>query len=141
MICIQTPGIRITSGPAPMTMHVGGGGMRLVPRDLAKLGYLHITKGKWENDQILTEGWVTESAKKHIISQHIQGFWYGCQFGVTEDESMYAALGYPGQWMMIVPGHDLVAVYHNHLDEGAENQESIPVRLFYDYVIPAILEP
>jgi CubicO group peptidase (beta-lactamase class C family) len=119
----------------------GGGGMRLVPRDLAKLGYLHITKGKWENDQILTEEWVIESGTKHIISQHIQGFWYGYQFWVAEDGWMYTALGYAGQWMMIVPAYDLVVVFNNHFDEGEEDQEATPVRLFYDYVIPSILEP
>jgi CubicO group peptidase (beta-lactamase class C family) len=107
---------------------------------MAKLGYLHIRDGQWETGQILSEDWVAESGKKHIISQHIPSFWYGYQFWVAEDGLMYTALGYVGQWIMIVPGHDLVVVFNNHFDEGVEDQESTPVRLFYEYVIPSILE-
>ena len=118
----------------------GGGGMRLFPRDMAKLGYLHIRNGKWENEQIVSEDWISESGKKHIISQHIPGFWYGYQFWVAEDGLMYTALGYVVQWIMIVPEYDLVVVFNNHFDEGVDDQEGIPVRLFYDYVIPAVLE-
>jgi CubicO group peptidase (beta-lactamase class C family) len=118
----------------------GGGGMRLTPRDMAKLGRLHITDGQWENEQILPMAWVSESGKKHIISQHIPGFWYGYQFWVAEDGLMYTALGYAGQWIMIVPEYDLIAVFNNHFDEGIEDQESTPVRLFYEYVIPAVIE-
>lgn len=118
----------------------GGGGMRLVPRDMAKLGYLHIRKGKWENDQIVSEDWISESGRKHIVSQHIPGFWYGYQFWVAEDGLMYTALGYVGQWIMIVPEYDLVAVFNNNFDEGVDDQEGTPVRLFYDYVIPSVLE-
>jgi len=118
----------------------GGGGMRLVPRDMAKLGYLHLKKGKWENDQIVSEDWIAESGKKHIISQHIPGFWYGYQFWVAGDGMMYTALGYVGQWIMIVPELDLVAVFNNHFDEGVEDQESTPARLLYDYVIPSVTE-
>ena len=118
----------------------GGGGMRLVPRDMAKLGYLHIRNGKWENLQILSEDWISTSGNKHIISQHIPGFWYGYQFWVAEDGLMYTALGYVGQWIMIVPDHDLVVLFNNHFDEGVDDQEGTPVRLLYDYVLPSVLE-
>ncbi len=118
----------------------GGGGMRLVPRDMAKLGYLHIRNGKWENTQIVSEDWISESGRKHIVSQHIPGFWYGYQFWVAEDGLMYTALGYVGQWIMIVPEYDLVAVFNNNFEEGVGDQEGTPVRLFYDYVIPSVLE-
>jgi CubicO group peptidase (beta-lactamase class C family) len=118
----------------------GGGGMRLVPRDMAKLGYLHIKNGNWENKQILSEDWITESGKRQIIARHISNFWYGYQFWVAGDGMMYTALGYAGQWIMIVPELDLVAVFNNHFDEGVEDQESTPARLFYDYVIPSVLE-
>ena len=118
----------------------GGGGVRLTPRDMAKLGYLHVMEGQWEDDQLLSEEWIVESGKKHIISQHIPGFWYGYQFWVAEDGLMYTALGYVGQWIMIVPEYDLVVVFNNHFDEGVEDQESTPVRLFYDYIIPSVIE-
>ena len=118
----------------------GGGGMRLTPRSMAKLGHLHIQNGKWENEQIVSEDWISESGKKHIISQHIPNFWYGYQFWVNEDGLMYTALGYGGQWIMIAPEYDLVAVFTNMFDEGDQDQEGTPVRLFYEYIIPSVLE-
>ena len=118
----------------------GGGGMRLTPRNMAKLGYLHIQDGKWEDKQIIPENWIQESGRKHIVSQHIPGFWYGYQFWVTEDGLMYTALGYAGQWIMIVPEYDLVAVFTNHFDEGVPAQEGTPMRLFYDYIMAAVLD-
>ncbi len=118
----------------------GGGGMRLKPRDMAKLGYLHIQKGKWEDKQLISEDWIRESGQKHIISQHFPGFWYGYQFWVTEDGLMYTALGYAGQWIMIVPEYDLVAVFTNNFDEGVQAQEGTPMRLFYDYILAAVLD-
>jgi CubicO group peptidase (beta-lactamase class C family) len=107
---------------------------------MAKLGYLHVCDGRWESEQILPETWISESGKKHIISQHIPGLWYGYQFWVTEDGLMYTALGYAGQWIMIVPDYDLVAVFTNHFYEGNDEQEGTPVRLFYDYIVPSILD-
>jgi CubicO group peptidase (beta-lactamase class C family) len=41
----------------------GGGGMRLKPRDMPKIGYLHIMEGEWENDHILSQDWISESGK------------------------------------------------------------------------------
>lgn len=117
----------------------GGGGIRLTPRSMAKLGQLHINNGKWANQQLVSEKWINLSGQKHIISQHIPGFWYGYQFWVTEDGLMYTALGYGGQWIMIVPDYDLVAVFTNQFIEGNDDQEGTPMRLFYEYIIPAVL--
>jgi hypothetical protein len=53
---------------------------------------------------------------------------------------MYTALGYAGQWILIVQEHDLIVVFNNHFDEGVDDQESTPLRLFYEYVIPSLLD-
>lgn len=118
----------------------GGGGVRLTPRDMAKLGFLHIMKGKWGDRQILSNEWISSSGSKQIVAQHIQGFWYGYQFWVTGDGLMYTALGYGGQWIMIIPQYDLVVVFNNQFVEGNPDQEGTPMRLFYEYIIPAVLE-
>jgi len=118
----------------------GGGGVRLIPRNMAKFGYLHIMNGQWEDEQIIPEEWIIESRKKHIISQHIPGFYYGYQFWISESGLMYTALGYGGQWIMIIPEYDLVAVFTNHFVEGDQDQWITPIRLLNDYVLPSIIE-
>lgn len=114
--------------------------MRLTPRDMARLGHLHVMDGAWENEQIIPADWIHASGQKHIISQHIPEFYYGYQFWVSGTGSMYTALGYGGQWIMIEPEYDLVAVFNNHFTEGDNEQEGTPVRLFYEYVLPSIIE-
>jgi hypothetical protein len=53
---------------------------------------------------------------------------------------MYAALGFGGQWIMILPEHNLVVVFNNDFDEGDVNQWNTPVRLLNEYIIPALIK-
>jgi len=116
----------------------GGAGLRLTPRDMAKLGQLHINEGEWNSVQLVPPEWIASSGQKQIVAQHLTGFWYGYQFWVTGDGLMYTALGYGGQWIMIVPDYDMVVVFNNHFNEGNANEEGTPMRLFYDYIMQSI---
>lgn len=115
----------------------GGGGMRMIPRDMAKLGYLYLKDGQWDGNQILPTEWVSESQKKHLPFQHISNYFYGYQFWISSF-GMYAAVGYGGQWIMILPDYELVVVFTNNFEEGNGEQWNIPERLVREYIIPAI---
>ena len=45
-------------------------GLRLTSRDLLKFGLLYLNKGKWNNKQILSENWVTETLKIQILQNN-----------------------------------------------------------------------
>jgi CubicO group peptidase (beta-lactamase class C family) len=38
-------------------LSTGGGGVGLRPRDMAKIGYLYLRNGEWEDKQLLSPGW------------------------------------------------------------------------------------
>ncbi len=48
-------------------------GLRLTPRDIAKLGQLCLNKGRWFGKQIVNEKWISEStrAQMEVPTQHL----------------------------------------------------------------------
>jgi CubicO group peptidase (beta-lactamase class C family) len=92
------------------------GGLYLAPRDLAKLGYLYMKDGVWEGKRLLPEGWVAASTAAHVVADEKSGFAYGYQWWVIAPSKasrppVYAAIGYGGQYLMVVPSLDLIAVF------------------------------
>jgi CubicO group peptidase (beta-lactamase class C family) len=119
---------------------IGYGQMRLIPRDMARFGYLYLKEGKWDGTQIIPGSWAEESGKQQIAAGHDPGAnYYGYQFWVT-DYGMYTAMGYSGQWIMVLPDYDLVVVFTNNFEEGNGEQWQTPVRLLNEYIIPAVIE-
>jgi CubicO group peptidase (beta-lactamase class C family) len=90
------------------------GGLYLEPRDLAKLGYLYMKDGVWEGKRLLPEGWVAASTAAHVVANE-PGFKYGYQWWVLPEKAsrppVFAARGYGGQYLLVVPSLDLIAVF------------------------------
>lgn len=38
--------------------------MYLAPHDMAKIGWLYINKGRWEDKQVVSAAWVEDSTQK-----------------------------------------------------------------------------
>ena len=89
------------------------GGLYLTPRDLAKIGYLYLNDGVWEGSRILPEGWVKASTTAQVgpLSDE-EGLSYGYQWWVFPGGGppAYAAIGYGGQFLVVVPSLELIAV-------------------------------
>ena len=89
------------------------GGLYLTPRDLAKIGYLYLKDGVWEGNRILPEGWAGDSTTAHVgpLAQE-EGLSYGYQWWVLPagGPPAYAAIGYGGQFLVVVPSLELIAV-------------------------------
>jgi CubicO group peptidase (beta-lactamase class C family) len=91
------------------------GGLYLLPRDLARVGYLYLMDGVWDGTRILLEGWVRDSVELHTRNAD-GGFGYGYQWWLTpwgngQSSFAYTGWGYGGQFLFVVPEHDLVAVF------------------------------
>jgi CubicO group peptidase (beta-lactamase class C family) len=67
--------------------HIGGFGLGISARDLAKLGFLYLNNGYWNGRNIVSESWVNESTSQQIqaASHPIYGeFQYGYQWWVKK---------------------------------------------------------
>jgi CubicO group peptidase (beta-lactamase class C family) len=90
------------------------GGLYLRPRDLAKLGYLFLKDGVWEGKRILPEGWVKEATTRQVELDG--GGAYGYKWWIAPRQepgspAAYAAIGYGGQLLIVVPDLQLLAVF------------------------------
>jgi CubicO group peptidase (beta-lactamase class C family) len=91
------------------------GGLYLLPRDLAKLGELYMRDGVWRGTRILPSGWARESTQPRVATKE-KGFRYGYQWWVPSPQDSagvesFAAWGYGGQFLFVVPSLDLIAVF------------------------------
>jgi CubicO group peptidase (beta-lactamase class C family) len=90
----------------------------LTARDMAKFGFLYLNKGRWNNQQLISEDWVETSTKDH--ETNIYGrYSYGYQWYITlvGGHPAFLASGFGGQIIGVVPNLDLVVV----LKYDAEN--------------------
>ena len=90
------------------------GGLYLTARDLAKIGYLYARDGIWEGRRILPEGWVAQ-ATSNLANPGEEPWRYGYQWWLLpygqRGAYAWAALGYGGQRLLVLPEYDLIAVF------------------------------
>lgn len=89
--------------------NLGFGDLRLRPHDLAKIGYLYLKKGIWENKRILSKDWIAKATTPY--SRFKNGNGYGYQWVVRPDGS-FAKSGRGGQLLDVIPHKNMVIVIH-----------------------------
>ena len=92
-------------------------------RDMARLGYLMLRKGRWEDRQVISEDWVRKmttpvSTAKEVSHGKEDGrysygyMWWlydeGCSQFTWEYEGAYGAHGAMGQYIKVFPALDMV---------------------------------
>jgi CubicO group peptidase (beta-lactamase class C family) len=91
------------------------GGLYLEPRDLAKIGYLYMHDGVWNGARLMPAGWAAASTAPAMSVEPAKGIGYGYQWWVISPTgtrpAAYAADGYGGQYLLVVPSLDLIAVF------------------------------
>lgn len=121
----------ITWETDPNGWPIGGWGLSMTPRDMAKLGYLYLQNGIWEGRQIVSSTWVQEATRMHTPSDGPLG--YGYQWWIYPSGNAYAALGRSGQMIFVAPQQNLVVVTTAQLP----NHDRI-FDLLDTYILPAI---
>jgi CubicO group peptidase (beta-lactamase class C family) len=107
-------------------------GLRLRPRDLARIGQLILQHGVWEDRAIVPSAWLAAALRTHV---EIAGTWrYGYHWflGALEDilpgERWIGAFGNGGQQLWIIPGRGLVVAF-SFGNYDRQDQETAPFHL------------
>ena len=91
-----------------------GGGLRLRPRDMAKIGQLVLAGGRWNDRQIVSKAWIETSTapKLNGTDDQLYGYlwWLGHARLNGREVHWVGALGRGGQSIRIIPELDLVVV-------------------------------
>lgn len=92
----------------PQGVPIGGWGLRLTSRDMARLGYLYLREGGWNGRQIVSPEWVAAATTAWVRQDETLG--YGYQWWIYPELGGYAAQGLGGQTVLVLPEHELVVV-------------------------------
>ncbi|MCB9430356.1 MAG: serine hydrolase [Ardenticatenaceae bacterium] len=135
---------------------IGGGGLSLTPRDMAKLGFLYLHQGEWDGEQIVPSDWVELS----LTPQDTEAIyvpsgqtelpeWYGYHWWTWKGDWFYGyrafvANGFGGQRIYVLPGLNLIIVTTANLDdvspEMANMQEEGIDTFINEIVLPTLTE-
>ncbi|WP_189407124.1 serine hydrolase [Mesorhizobium sp. M1A.F.Ca.ET.072.01.1.1] len=96
----------------PQGLTKGEGMLYLLPRDMAKLGYLYLHHGEWEGRQLLPPGWA-DVLNHTLVNVHATGDAnesYSNFIWVFPDRHVYRMDGKNGQLIVVFPDLDVVVV-------------------------------
>jgi CubicO group peptidase (beta-lactamase class C family) len=117
------------------------GDIALRPRDLARLGLLYLDGGRWNGHTLVSGEWIEGSAMVHSpleesgsgVVGYSHGWWVlGGEYG----RGAYAALGWGGQGLFVLPELDLVVVFTG----GSYWQPALltPHEMMTGYILPSV---
>ena len=117
------------------------GGLRLRPRDLAKIGQLILQRGSWNGTQVISSAWIDAATAPHMMGEFL--FFYGYQFWLGRsllrghEVQWTAAVGLGGQRLYIIPELDMVVALNSGM-YTSERQGRVALQVLDNYVMPAV---
>ena len=122
-------------------------GLRMTPRDLARIGLLMLRGGVWEGRSVIPVEWIARSTSPVVTIEEERQYgyqWYNMAITVEtpaiprSNQRLWNASGNGGQRLTVFPALDLVVVStagnYNTNDNG-----QLPRRVISDVVFPSLL--
>jgi CubicO group peptidase (beta-lactamase class C family) len=125
--------------PDPQGHATAGTGMRVRPRDLAKLGALYLADGLWHGAQLVPKAWVQKS-RERVTQMGNDGYgylWWKHSFadGVNTIDSYYTS-GNGGNYAFVVPSRELVVAFT--ASNYNSDDSNLPFRIMNERILPAV---
>jgi CubicO group peptidase (beta-lactamase class C family) len=121
-------------------------GLRMTPRDLARIGQLILNRGQWEGRPVVPAEWLEKSFQSYLAVDDFRRygyFWYigDFQYGNPPNRPIahwIGAFGYGGQRLFVLPELDLTVAITagNYADK---DQWMPPIRVIREVVLPSLL--
>ncbi len=123
-----------------------GGGLHLLPRDMAKFGLLYLNRGKLGDKQVISSKWVDESFELRVefdnsVEDPVIG--YGYLWWIlkpnpngAQKENIAAAMGAHGQYIFVIPEHDMVVVVTANTSNRTDQDK--PISFLYTHILPSV---
>ncbi len=119
-------------------------GLFLSAQDLARVGYLFLRGGMWGEERIVSEEWVRSSTSPIVADIRPDNgrddSGYGYQWWVPDHDGVrtqvFAGNGYGGQFLLVAPDYDIVAVFNGWNIHGGASPSTW--RALQERIIPAI---
>ena len=93
---------------------IGGAGLSIGPADMVKIGQLYLNEGKFNGVQVVSSSWIETATARHIdtggILSFLDDYGYFWWQGNAHAVDYYVAMGYGGQYILVAPERELIAV-------------------------------
>jgi CubicO group peptidase (beta-lactamase class C family) len=124
---------------------IGGHGLMMRPRDMAKIGILFLNKGITP-DRCVSENWISKSTSLEIVLNYSFAgvvFNYGYLWfnGMVSGYDFYTAWGKTGSFIFCIPELNMVAVTQSNIALNpivSDKQEADNLDLIVNYLLPAV---
>ncbi len=95
----------------------GGAALSLAPHDMLRIGQLYLKKGMYNGVRVVSEGWIDKASTFKVTTNNLlpfgPGYGYLWWVGNTGRHDYFFANGYGGQFIVVVPGLNLIVVATN----------------------------
>jgi len=126
--------------------HMGAAYLHIKPRDMVRFGNMILNKGVYNGVQVVPEGWINEMTSTKISTNNDvpYGPEYGYQtwLGSASGHSYYMAMGWGGQFIIVVPDLKLVVTATcwtgNITDQQAGEHWMRIVQIIFEQILPAV---
>jgi CubicO group peptidase (beta-lactamase class C family) len=120
------------------------GGLYLAAEDLARFGYLFLRGGEWNGRQIVSREWVEASTRPVVPDvapdngRPDPGYGYQWWILDTADGTtrLFAGNGYGGQFVLVHPESDIVAIFNGWNIHGGGNRSTY--RALQERILPHV---
>jgi CubicO group peptidase (beta-lactamase class C family) len=130
--------IRYPSGQGDV---VAPWGLRLRPRDFAKVGQLFLSGGAWNGTRLVPAAYIRDAVSPHVSGPdgYLLGYhiWLGRSLAGGREVRWAAASGLGGQWAFVAPEVDLVAITTAGLYRSPRGRY-VPFEILNRGVLPAV---
>ena len=109
----------------------GEAGLSLAPHDMARLGYLYLHNGMWEDKQIIPSSWVDQARMGKVAAT--SGFRYANLWWSLPEKGAYMARGRHSQLIMVLPKLDIVVAMTGSL----RDDQFYPTNRLIDDIVAA----
>ncbi|MBW7969375.1 serine hydrolase [Bradyrhizobium sp. BR 10289] len=122
-------------------------GLRLRPRDAAKIGQLVLNRGRWNGQQIVPADWIAQSIAPRFQAVGYFGgtlfygyqWWMGRSLAGGKEIKWVGAFGWGGQRIFIVPDLDLVMMT-TAAQYGQPKEGLAAIDILSNILIPSVRE-
>lgn len=135
-------------GPSEWSISTDGNeraasGLRLLPRDMSKIGQLVLTGGAWQGKQVVPAEWVKLATSTMVRMPDGRGYGYHWYTGAFQDSAhpplpWIAGIGWGGQRLYVIPKGDLVVgINCGNYRRPGRDQHMVGVAIVTEVVLPA----
>ena len=121
-------------------------GLRLLPRDMLKVGHLVLARGTWQSRQLVPAAWVEKISTSTVEIDRYRSYGYHWYMGdvvpagQSRPQHWIGGFGWGGQRLFVLPDLDLaIAINCGNYGKSPEEQNRVAGSLIIAVVLPLVV--